>query len=139
MLYLLYGCLVVSVAFGLLFLLAATMPHKFMMGVALAEGGFESRTPLRASKFVPFAEIQRIEALSRGDGSYGDEIPWRIRSRATKIEVTEEMLDASGLRKALESRLPIDQRALTAAHRHEPQGLDLLFGKPFTIYENKHA
>jgi len=129
----------VCFSFGLLFLLAALAPKLFLLGAAVAEDGFELRRPLRMPKFVPFASIGRIEAFCRGDGEFGDEVHFVIHSRAGKVFVQEEVLHRSRLRGVLAALPGFDGDTLAKAARYEPSGLDLVFGKRFTVYENPAA
>ena len=127
------------ISFGLLFLLAALVPGKFLLGVALSENGFEFRAPLRTPKFIPFTSIRRIEAFCRGDGDTGEAVHFLIYSHAGKVLVKEDVLYRSGLFKALKSQLAFDRDAYRDAAKYEPRRLDLIFGRRFTIYENKQA
>lgn len=123
----------------MLFLLAAAAPGRFLSGVALIDDGFEFRAPLRSPKRISFKSIQRIEALARGDGGYGDSVHLLIRSRAARILIREDILAESGLLGILESRLPIDRAAYQQASKYQPRGLDFLLGKRFTLYEQKQS
>ena len=125
--------------FALLFMLAALVPGKFLAGVALCENAFEFRAPLRTPKLIPFTSIRRIEAISRGDGSYGEAVHFLIYANAGKVLVKEDVLVRSGLLQFLVSLPSFDRDAYCNAGKYQPRGLDLLFGKRFTVYENKQA
>jgi len=127
------------IALAILFLLAALEPNLFLMGVALLEDGFEFRAPLRAPKLIPFTSIQRIEAFCRGDGDRGDDVHFLVHTNAGKVFVREDVLYRSGLLKVLKSLPPFSQDAYRSALNYEPRGLDFLFGRRFTIYENMKA
>jgi hypothetical protein len=131
--------LLFCVSFGLLFFLAALVPGKFLLGVALSENGFEFRAPLRTPKFIPFSSIRRIEAFCRGDGETGDAVHLMIYSHAGKVLVKEDVLYRSGLFEALKAQLAFDQDAYRNAAKYVPRGLDLIFGRRFTVYENMQA
>jgi hypothetical protein len=126
-----------AAAFGALFLIAAIAPDRFLLGVAPSVDGFELRRPLRSPRVIHFDEIQRIDAIAGGDGDRGDEISWRVHTRSGKVVLTQHMLHRSRLFDLLTAQLAIDRAALAAAGRHEPRGLELLWGRTFTIYEKR--
>jgi hypothetical protein len=134
------GWLLVSstaAAFGALFLIAAIAPNRFLLGVAPSAEGFELRRPLRNARVIHFHDIQRIDAIARGDGDRGDEIPWRVHTRSGTVMLTQQMLYR--VFDPLTARLTIDRAALAAAARHEPSGLEHLWGRAFAIYEKPEA
>lgn len=126
-------------AFAVLFLLTALLPGRFLTGIALSERGFEFRAPLRTPRLIPFTSIRRIEAFCRGDGEYGEAVHFLIHANAGKVLVTEDVLIRSGLHDILVSLPAFDRDALRDAAKYEPRGLDLLFGRRFTIYESTQA
>ena len=54
-----------------------------------------------------------------------------------KVFVKDDILHRSGLHKVLVSLPAFDRDAYRDAVKYEPHGLDLLFGRRFTVYENK--
>lgn len=134
-----YFCSAFFLVLFVIFTCALVFPSRFRRGISIIDGGFIYFSPIGGAQSILFADIQKIEAISRGDGGQGGDVPFLIHSSTGKVLVLEGDLLRTDLLKKLEALAGFDEAAYSQALGHEPKWLDLIFGKRFDVYENRTA
>ena len=130
-----YLILAICVLFFLVFFSALVFPKRFRRGVRLFEGGFEYISPIGGSRTIHFNDIIQIIALCRGEGDTGDCVPLQIQTRTQKVLIPEYDLYATKLIDRLKLIQGFDTEVYFDSIKYEVSGLELIFGKKYTVYE----
>lgn len=132
-----YSIATVCCAAGAVFVTGLLAPSRFRRGVRTTSTGFELWRPLCNPVHIVYEDIEKIVAVSRGEGDSGDELNFVVHTKVSRASILEFDLYSTELFQRLSSLPGFLQSEFERAANHEATFLQAIVGKRFMLLDRQ--